>query len=298
MKSEFATGRVRFVEHMGFLDVWSFLGEGVGATLYILGVFSGSVVVQWLGVAFVATAVVALLAHLGVRAHLAWRAITKFRTAWVSRGTVFMGVFLASAIGAHLAAMLQMNGLARFATGLAVVAAVLVIIYAGMMLRSMRAVTIWNTLFLPAAFSIHSVATGLTVFAALATALRLDPGLVAGAVQGAVVMLVVSALVSAAYLSNVKRSTGVLASLERLLKGMLRPRFLWGAGLVGTLVPLCLLLVIWLAGAGLGYGAALLLAIVAAGCRLYGDYAYRLSIVKSGAYEPIIPPPYRATAHA
>jgi len=298
MKSEFATGRVRFVEHMGFLDAWSFLAEGVGATLYILGVFSGNVIVQWLGVAFVVTAVIALLAHLGVRAHLAWRAITKFRTAWVSRGTVFMGVFLASAVGAQLAGMLQMNGLAQFATGVAVVAAVLVIIYAGMMLRSMRAVTIWNTLFLPTAFSFHSVASGLTVFVALATALRLDAGLAARAVLCALVMLVLSALVSAAYLSKVKRSTGVLASLERLLKGMLRSRFLWGAGLVGTLVPLCLLLVLWMAGPGLGYGASLLLAVVAAGCRLYGDYAYRLSIVKSGAYEPIIPPPYRTAAHA
>lgn len=298
MKGEFATGRLRFVEHMGFLDVWSFVGEGVGAALYILGVMTDSVIVMSLGIALVGSAVVALIAHLGVRAHLAWRAVAKFRTAWVSRGTVFMGLFLAFSLGSLIARFFQMSSLQSALMMAAVVFAVLVIIYAGMMLRSMRAITIWNTLYLPTTFSIHSLATALVIFVAFVESAGVGRGYESLSMQGAILLLLLSGLVSIIYLFNIKRSVAVHASLDRLLKGILRSKVLWGAGFVGIVLPLCALLALWTLGDSLGYGATTLICVLAAGCRLYGDYAYRFSIVKSGAYEPVIPPEYRAYSAA
>lgn len=292
MKNEFKTGGVRFVEHMGFLDVWSFLGEGVGATLYILGVMSDSLLIMLLGIAFVGTAVIALTAHLGVRAHLAWRAVTKFKKSWVSRGTVFIGSFLAFSVISLITGFFpKMDSLQKPLMMTAVVLAVLVIIYAGMMLRSMKAVTIWHTFYLPTAFSLHSVATALVIFVALVESIGVGQSSIALSKQVVALCLLLSLFISIIYLLQIKRSAGVLASLDRLVKGMLHAKFVWGAGFVGIVFPLLALLVLWFLDDSLGKSMTSLISVLAVGCRLYGDYSYRYCIVKSGAYEPVVPPP-------
>lgn len=291
-RGEFKTGGVRFVEHMSFLEALSFVGEGVGAALYILGASFDSLIAMVLGIAFVGAAVIALVAHLG-RPHLAWRAVTRIRASWVSRGTLFIGLFTAFSISAVAAGFVPILGaLQGSLTVLALICAVLVIIYAGMMLRSMKAVTLWHTLHLPATFSCHSVATALVIFVALAETVGAGQSGGYLLIQAAVAFLLLSFLMSLIYFLQIKRSIAVQASLDRLLNGALRSQLLGGALFVGILVPLCAILLLWFFGDDLGRGAMAML-ILAAGSRLYGDYAYRYSIVKAGAYEPVAPPSKR-----
>lgn len=291
MESEFITGKVRFVEHMAFLEVISFWGEGVGAALYILGAIYESMIVMLLGIAFVIVAMVALMAHLGKRAHLAWRAITKIKTSWVSRGSLFIGLFLIFSVISLVASFTPEMGALQYPLKVTTcVLAGLVIIYAGMMLRSMKAVTIWHTYHLPVAFSLHSITTALVIFLAVVESIGI--GQITGSffIKAATLGLLLSFVVSIIYLAQIKHTTGVLASLDRLLRGMLRVTFLWGAGFVGIVVPLAALSVLWFLDDNLGHSMTVLISLFATGCRLYGDYAFRYSIVKSGAYEPVVPP--------
>lgn len=282
MSHNFTTG-VRFNHHLGPQESLSFLGEGVGAALFVVAFFTG----QWLlagpGILFVIGAVVALLGHLG-NPQRAWRAMRRVGASWVSRGTVFIGIFVGVAILSVAAGYLGMTALQFPLAVVALVVAVPVMAYAGMLLRSMRAIRLWRGPFIPLAFVAHSLATALTLAWALMP-------LLAGAQAApwlqpaAMVSLVVSALLSALHLLRAERSEGVRASFERLFSGDLRATFLVGGGVCGIVVPL----VIMAALPVLTGAAATVLMLAAALCRLYGDFAYRNAVVLAGAYEPVMP---------
>ncbi|MDE3116032.1 MAG: dimethyl sulfoxide reductase anchor subunit [Pseudomonadota bacterium] len=281
MTQKYATG-VRFADHFGVLETLSFWGEGVGAGLYIAAVLAGAPVLEALGIAFVGIAVLALLAHLG-NPQRSWRAVRKLGNAWVSRGTLMIGLFFGFAAAgfvcgyvAPVASFSPLLKLAAFACALPV------LIYAGMLLRSMRAIRLWGGPFLPFAFGLQALASGFTaVWAYAAWFAPAPPSWLQPAALGAVVLCTAF---SALHVTTTGKSAGIRASLARLLSGDLRGLFVLGGGLFGVAVPL---LVLAAAQANLEDSAAL--ATVAALCRLYGDFAYRNAIVRAGAYEPVVP---------
>jgi formate-dependent nitrite reductase membrane component NrfD len=295
-RNEFKTGGVRFVDNLAFLEVFSFLGEGVGGVLFILGVIYDSYAAVFLGIAFVGTAVVALIVHLGKRAHIAWRAITKIRSSWVSRGTLFISLFMMFSVLYLMATLFpKMHALQAPLINITCIFAVLVVIYAGMMLRSMRAVSIWHTYYLPITFTHHSISTALVVFVGIAmffgTVENSGPSLL----KIALLSMLITFCVTIWYLLAVNRSVAVHASLDRLVRGKLRMMFFLGASIVGIVLPSIALLVLWIFD-DLGQSILSSICLVAIGCRLFGDFAYRLSIAKAGAYEPVSPPPRKCLA--
>jgi DMSO reductase anchor subunit len=283
MSLKYQTG-VRFNHHLGPQETLSFMGEGVGAALFAIAFFTG----QWLlavpGILFVVGAVFALLGHLGNPLR-AWRAMTRVGTSWVSRGTLFIGIFVGVATLAVAAGPLGLTALQGPLALAALVVAVPVMGYAGMLLRSMRAIRLWRGPFLPLAFIAHSLATALTL------ALALMPLLAGGEaaawlLPAAMVCLIVSALLSLLHLLRAERSQGVRASFERLFAGDLRTSFIVGGGVCGIVVPL---VVMALPAAVAGGDAVTVLMLAVALCRLYGDFAYRNGVVLAGAYEPVMP---------
>lgn len=283
MSHKYQTG-VRFNHHLGPQETLSFMGEGVGAALFAIAFFTG----QWLfavpGILFVVGAVVALLGHLG-NPQRAWRAVTRVGTSWVSRGTLFIGVFVGIATLAVAAGYLGMTTLQGPLAIAALVVAVPVMAYAGMLLRSIRAIRLWRGPFVPLAFVAHSLASALTLAWALMPVLAgsdaapwLQPA--------AMVSLVASALMSLLHLLRAERSAGVRASFERLFRGDLRSSFIVGGVVCGIVIPLVAMAVL-AALAGGGAVTALMLAVAL--CRLYGDFAYRNGVVLAGAYEPVMP---------
>ncbi len=281
MTQKYATG-VRFADHFGVLETLSFWGEGVGAGLYIAAVLTGTWVLEALGIAFVGIAVLALLTHLG-NPQRSWRAVRKLGNAWVSRGTLLISLFLGFAAAGFIAGFIvPVAGFAPLLKLAAFVCAVPVLIYAGMLLRSMRSIRLWGGPFLPFAFGTQALASGFTVVWAYAAWFApVPPAWLQWAALAAVVLCAAFATL---HVTTAAKSPGVRASLERLRSGDLRGLFVLGGGLFGVAVPL---LVLAAAQANLEDGAAL--AAVAALCRLYGDFSYRNAIVRAGAYEPVVP---------
>jgi len=277
MSLKYQTG-VRFNHHLGPQETLSFMGEGVGAALFAIALFTGQSLLAGPGILFVIGAVVALLGHLG-NPQRAWRAVTRVGTSWVSRGTLFIGVFVGLAILSLAAGYLGMTTLQQPLALAALVVAVPVMAYAGM-----RAIRLWRGPFVPLAFVAHSLASALTLAWALMP-------LLAGAdaapwlQPAAMVSLVVSALLSVLHLLRAERSAGVRASFERMFSGDLRTTFLVGGCVCGIVVPLLVMAVL----PALAGGAVTMLMLVVALCRLYGDFAYRNAVVLAGAYEPVMP---------
>ena len=288
MSTTFSTG-VRFNHNMGVLETLSFVGEGVGAALYIVAFLVRQLPLAMLGILLVIGAVVALRAHLGQPTR-GWRALSRLRTAWVSRGTLlisgFVGCSVLSVTAAYFGALQPLRSMLAWA---ALLFSVPVIIYAGMLLRSMRAIRFWGGALVPVCFSAHSAASALTLACALAPWLAVDAGQMQWLQSGAVIALILAAAASAAHVLLVTPSAGTAASVKRLLAGDLRGRFLAGAGALGIAAPLAGLLGLGMLAAGGGSPAMTLVLAVAGLLRLYGDFAYRNSVVVAGAYEPLFP---------
>jgi len=290
MSTKFDTG-VRFNTNMGLLEALSFFGEGVGAALYLLGAFTALLALDILGIVFMLGAVLVLRAHLGQPTR-GWRALSRLGCAWVSRGTLLIGGFTGCATLSVVVAYVGALQPLRSGLTLAAVAfSVPVLLYAGLLLRSMRAVRFWRGITMPLAFSAHSAATALTLACALV--MWLPGGGAPIAIEwlqpGAIIALLLAAAMSAAQLLLVEPSVGTQASVNRLLTGSLRGLFLGRAGILGLLVPLAALLGLGLLARGeAGPQSTFLLAGLAL-LRLYGDFAYRYAIVQAGAYEPIFP---------
>lgn len=285
MSQKFTTG-VRFTEHFGALESLSFWGEGVGGGLYIAATVAGQLAVAALGVGFVFVAVVALLAHLG-NPQRSWRAPARVASAWVSRGTLTISGFFGLAVLALGVPYLgNLGSLQTILTGASLAFAVLVMIYAGALLSSMKAIHLWRGIYLPLAFTAHSLTTGFIVVCAVASFSAGPVGHSGLLLSISLVGVLLCGAITGFHLTRIERSAGVHASLKRLLKGDLRRSFVWGAIGLGMVVPL-----IGLVAEHFILTTAvqtLVLAVVAV-CRLYGDFAYRSSIVQAGAYEPIIP---------
>lgn len=290
MKQKYQPG-VRFNHNMSLLETLSFFGEGVGAALYVAATLSGQPALAVVGIVLVIGAVVALLAHLGQPLR-AWRAVLRVATSTVSRGTICISAFLGLAILAQGAP--RVPPLAPYQDSLimlSLVAALPVVVYAGMLLRSMRAIRLWRGPFVPLSFVSHSAASGVTIAACAATGSAACAPLATIALG----LLLLAAMMSALHLVRVERSVGVQASLARLLGGDLKRRFVVGGGVAGLVVPVVGLGTLALVG-GAGGALAGLLAVLVVAARLYGDFAYRNGIVTAGAYEPITPvfPPGRS----
>lgn len=279
MSQKFTTG-VRFNHGFGVMETISFVGEGIGAALFITAFITGQFASTVLGILFVVSAAVALRSHLGQPSR-SLRAFTRLKTAWVSRGTMVIAGFLASSIGSVVCGFVPPLGVLKpFATTIALVFAVPVIVYAGMLLRSMRAIRFWRGATVPVAFSAHSLASALTVLWALALLSGNDVAALGWVLTAARGSLVAAAAATAAHLMMTEDSDGTRASVARLTHGNLKAEFFGGAGVIGLALPFaCLVL------AGTSPAACLLAALA----RVYGDFAYRHSIIVAGAYEPILP---------
>jgi len=288
MGTQYSTD-VRFNHNMGLLETLSFQGEGVGAALYVAAIVTGYLPIAVLGIAFVLGAVVVLRAHLGQPTR-GWRALSRLRTAWVSRGTLVISGFVGFSMLA--VAAVYIGFLRPFQTLLATAAlvfAVPVIVYAGMLLRSMRAIRLWRGLSVPLSFSAHSAATALAFACLLVPRLAAESTSMQWLRPSAIGALAIAAVMSVVHLLLIEPSAGTQASLRRLLQGDLRGKFIGGAGMIGLLIPLIGLMGSWLLSAGLGTEMTRAMLAVVALLRLYGDFAYRYSIVLAGAYEPIFP---------
>ncbi len=258
-----------------------FLG-GLGGGLFLLfQVFGLPPFIAFLSLGLVVLGGVVLLAELGHPLR-AWRAISRPQSSWISRGVIFVSVFIVSGF-LYLAPAFDIFSWlpwtpdsrgGKILGAIAGISAFLVTLYPGFVLSSSPSIPFWNNPLLPVLFFSHSVMGASGIVLLLYPLGLLGPGVagidsfVAGLIAANFTMVVI-------YLLTLKRS-GLAAkeSVALLNRGRLGWTFKIGVLLVGMVLPL--LIALWIPSAVVLAGAFLLI----------GGLLFRYCVLKAGVYVP------------
>lgn len=279
---------IRFNSELDFLEVLSFWAEGVGVATYLAAILSNSLYLAVTGLLFVVIAVAALVAHLG-KAGRSWRVPANIATAWVSRGSLIIAGFVGSGLTWSYLSFADTQGPYRPLAFLVSFAfAVILMFYAGWLLRSIKAVKLWNGALVPVTFVSHSLASGIIILAGLNWMSPTGTEFTPYVSQIALAALVCCSVLTVMHLRLAGKSLAVQASLARLFNGDLKLVFL-GAGMtLGIVVPFLLIIALTWSHDAIAHELVVSIAVVAVASRLAGDLAYRYAFVRAGAYEPIL----------
>ena len=279
---------IRFNQELGFLEVLSFWGEGVGAAIYLGAILSNNFFLASTGLLIVFIAVVALVMHLG-QAGRAWRVPANLATAWVSRGSLIIAGFIGSGLIWMYLGYVSGQGPYRTLAFLASFSfAVLMMCYAGWLLGSIKAVQLWSGSLLPVTFIFHSLTSGIVVLACWHWMDADSSKFNFYISQMTIVSLAICFILTVMHLRRSANSLAVAASVERLANGDLKVVFHGAAIILGIAVPLFLVAAYTWWRDIIAYEFVIVLAVATVASRLAGDLAYRYAVVRAGAYEPIL----------
>jgi formate-dependent nitrite reductase membrane component NrfD len=302
----------RWVMEPKIQNVWGnqhatwFTFMGIGGALFIsrmllgveLGRFWGMTWADILSLVLIGVGGLILIADLGKPFRLL-RAFLNPRTSWISVGAISDFIFLGFA-GLWTLADLDIPGVLNL-TGLpwhgdstlglvfqviAALAAVVVIVYPGLVLTSSPSIPFWNNAMIPMQFLVtaFSSAFGLAlIYSAIAT---VDAATLTTWLAITAVLLVVSLFLQIGHLLNAQYShVAGKFSVQRLVRGDLQLVYLGGVIVLGTIVPLALV------GYGLSAGSGTLVttgAAVAGVLLLVGNWLSKHAVIRAGAYAPLM----------
>lgn len=268
-------------EEWGWLLALDLFFAGMGGALFLLSLmFNLPPFVAVLSLGLVALGAVVLLVELGHPLR-AWRAICRPSSSWISRGVIFVTLFIVfgtlySASGFESLAWLatQSDAVIRAIGMLAAISALFVILYPGFVLAASPSIPFWNSPLLPVLFLTHSlmVASGLLFLLA-------SLGWISANTQGlgflAKTLIVANLTLGAMYL-GISRGSGLAnrESVRRLNEGSLGLIFQGGVVWVGMIIPL--LMVLWLPSIMALAGLFILI----------GGLLFRYCVLKAGVYVP------------
>jgi formate-dependent nitrite reductase membrane component NrfD len=277
---------------------------GVGGGVFVLarllglelelGTLLGLPLVDLISFAAIAVGGLILIADLGKPLRF-FRALLNPGTSWISRGAIADFVFLTVG-GLLVLPDLELggtkpfdglpwdaagtSGLGRVLEIIALVAAVIVMFYAGQVLAEPRAIPYWHSPLIPLQFLMSSAATSMAVLLVMETAN--DRTIPAGQCWLLVGFLALLLAAIGEHLRSGADRPGKAESIERLTKGRYRTSFLGGVVVLGTLLPMALGLV----GAAAA-GARDVIGILALLCTLPAGFLLRLLTLRVGIFPPV-----------
>lgn len=276
--------------------IW-FLCMGLGSGLYLnrllFGIDVGQIVglslADVLGIILVSIGGLILVADLGKPLRFL-QALRNVKSSWISPGAIADFVFLLlgsllllphlSISGSRPLAELPWapgSGLEQVLSWVAAAAALLIILYPGLVLASSRSIPFWNTPLIP----LQYLGSAIAGAAGVAYLVRSPASSLITAVVALVSVLATLAF-SLAHIQNARSRRGAARiSADRVMKGGLAPYFLWGNLVLGLMAPgviLVLHLASELATGVLALAAVLLLA---------GNFLSKYAVIKAGYYAPL-----------
>ncbi|MDP6358458.1 MAG: dimethyl sulfoxide reductase anchor subunit [Planctomycetota bacterium] len=278
MVQRFNTELSRQQEWSWLLAIWLFMG-GSGSGLFLLYLFLD--LPHAFGLLALATVLLGgtvLLIELGNPLRV-WRTVYRPGTSWLSRGVLFVSLFLISGILSVAPAINEASWLPASgggaATGLKWIAglcALMITLYPGFFLSANRAIPFWNTPLLPVLFFGFALLGGsglVLLFSGL-----LETGLSA-IMTLAAILIVVNLILVLVYLLAMGRSNAPARESVRLLNGLSLGWAFWiGVIAVGMVLPL--IVALSLQSAAPAAGAAI----------LFGGLLFRYCVLKAGVFVP------------
>lgn len=286
---------VKFTPQREWIDGWgvwlwfAFVLGGLGAGTYIVSLYFGNplgALAGWFIVVVLKGGT--HLIYLG-KPWRFWRAFFRPQTSWISRGLIFVfgfAIFGALQIAPQFLASLPWGSESAVLRALAVVFALLVMVYPGFTMNFVNAIPLWNNALLPVLFLTYGFLGGF--------GLSLPFGLIGGLPEQALhslenglrLLLVAAAVLLAVYLTSVRyTSPAGKQSVLEILRGRVSPIFYLGVLTLGVAVPFAISVGSYASG---GLPNAVLVGAGLA-CELVGSFSLRYCLLKAGKYAPLVP---------
>jgi formate-dependent nitrite reductase membrane component NrfD len=265
-----------WIEGHGVLIAIAFFLGGISGGLYLASLYFDSI---WgMFIAWLAACLMGMtdMAHLSKPLRF-WRMILKPRSSWISRGFIFIWLFLGfTAIQLVLSYWLPGAAETVFKV-LAGIMAFGVAIYSGFVVGFVGAIKLWNSAIVPILFVIAGFSGGLAVLLLASLGDAAESTSVAEIMRLA---LIGYAVFAAIYLwISTYESEAARDSVMRVLKGGIAPVFWLGVVLLGIIIPI---IILFATSASAAFAIAAVFAIL-------GGIALRYVILKAGVYSPLLP---------
>ena len=277
------TAQTEWIERRGVLMWLAEVFSGLGTGLYLVALYFNNL---W-GMLFGWLIVIVLkgglhFAYLGKPLRF-WRMLLRPQTSWLSRGFIFMLLFIvAGALQLLFSYLLPGSGSELVFKVIAGLLAFLVAIYTGFVMNYVNGIQLWNSSLLPLLFVLSGVLDGF--------ALVITIGLFGGKVDimaaeaGSRLFLVTAAVFIATYLlSTTYVGAAGKQSVVELVRGSLAPVLWVGVVICGIILPVLISISSAFAGAA---PALLVIAIIS---EMVGAFSLKYCILKAGIYAPLIP---------
>ncbi|MFQ5852087.1 MAG: DmsC/YnfH family molybdoenzyme membrane anchor subunit [Candidatus Binatia bacterium] len=281
MAHEFNMGLSSQEEWAWLVAIDLFLGGSGGGLFLLYMFFDLSPSTALFSLALVILGAVVLLCELGHPLR-AWRAIARPRTSWISRGVIFVTLFIIIGFLSIAPSFSALSGLLWSPSSLggktlgviAGISASMVILYPGFVLAASPAIPFWNSPLLPVLFFFQAL-LGASGIILLFSPLDLY-GPVFPALSSLVALLIVINFVLVSIHLLALRRSGLPGreSVRLLNHGFLGWTFGGGVLLLGMVLPLII---------GLWFPS---LVVVAGVFILIGTLLYRYCVLKAGVYVP------------
>ncbi len=266
-----------WIEGHGILIAFALFFGGIAGGLYLVSLYFDSLLGMF--IAWILAMVTGLtdMAHLSKPTRF-WRMMLKPRTSWISRGFIFIWLFLGVA-AIQLAITYWTDGTA-IETVFKVLGGIMafgVAIYSGFVVGYVGAIKLWNSAIVPILFVVAGVAGGLALLMVISVGesfLSADVAIALRAVLIGYAVCLAIYLWVATYESTVARDSAM-----RILKGNIAPVFWLLVVLLGIIVPIIMLFT----------ADSTAVFIISGILIIIGGVALRYSILKAGVYSPLVP---------
>jgi len=279
------TPQTEWIENRGIFLWLAFYVGGLGGGFYLVSLYFNSL---W-GIFFSWLIVVVLkggfhLIYLGHPLRF-WRMFLKPQTSWISRGLIFVMLFIALAfIQLLLAYFRPGTALEPVVKILAAIMAIGMSVYTGFAMNYVNAIQLWNSALLPVLFFLCSILGGLGLTVAL--------GMLGGngnidllaAESGSRILLIINAVLILVYLWGAfYMGPSGKAAVKEIVQGRAALVSWLGVFFIGIIIPLIAGLLGYL-GINVSH-TFLLLAVVS---EIIGGLSLRYIMLKGGVYSPLI----------
>jgi formate-dependent nitrite reductase membrane component NrfD len=276
------TRQTEWIDRRGIFLWIAFYAGGLGGGLYLVSLLFNSLwgmLISWLIIAVIKGGT--HLVYLGKPLRF-WRIITRPQSSWLARGFIFVMLFVLFGAVQMMLSQWAPGGTAEIMFKvLAGITAFGVATYTGIILKNVKGVPFWNSLLLPVLFVICGILSGF----GLSVVIALNGGDInlAAAETGSRWLLIANVLLIVVYLLRASRREAVgKQSVLRQIRGESAPVFWIGVVLLGIVIPLTI------AVAGLIAHVPPSVLIAAVICEISGGLALRYTVLKAGAYKPLV----------
>ena len=271
------TPQTEWIKNSGMFIWLAFFFVEIGAGMYFVSIYFDNLwgmFIGWLLLPILGGGL--LLLHIGNKMH-AWRMMINFKKSWISRGFILIGIN--TILGAiHLGIYKWSGADSAYGMGIAMnVFQILVILYGGFVISSIKSIPSWNSPIIPVLFMV----LGLWGGAELALALNMSNTLAETWIR---ILVPTYVLLLGIYIVTVYQYTSTGKHVFRAITGgKLAPVFYLGAVGLGIVLPL----IVVISGAFGSVSHAVIAVAIAGG--ITGDLSMRYCIFKCGFYTPLLP---------